>query len=86
MTDYAAVLTRRHSGREWVINGNDYDGLVMLDGGDKPTQASLDAAWPAVAAEIAATTQQIATARASALAKLAALGLTDDEIAALLGE
>lgn len=86
MTDYAAVLTRRHSGREWVLNGDDYDGLVMLDGGDKPTQSSLDAAWPAVAAEIAVTTQQIAAARASALAKLAALGLTDDEIAALLGE
>jgi hypothetical protein len=85
MTDYAAVLSRRHVGREWTINANDYDTLTMLDGGAKPSKTSLDAEWPAVAAEIAAAADAKIASRASALAKLAALGLTDDEISALVG-
>jgi hypothetical protein len=47
-----------------------------------------DAEYKAHKADIAAQTaalEAVATAKASALAKLAALGLTDDEIAALLG-
>jgi hypothetical protein len=85
MTDYAAVLTHRHQGRQWSMNGDDYNQLIMLDGGDKPSQASLDAAWPEVAAEIAAAANAKAAALASARTKLAALGLTDAEVAALLG-
>lgn len=84
MTDYAAVMTRRHKGREWALNGDDYDGLTMLDGGDKPTKKSLDDAWPSVKAEIESEANAKQTAAASARAKLAALGLSDDEIAALL--
>lgn len=85
MTDYAAVLTRRHPGRQWTLNGDDYEGLTILDGGDKPTKKSLDDAWPAVKAEIAAEHADRQNARSSALAKLKALGLTDAEIAALVG-
>ena len=85
MTDYAAVLTRRHAGREWILDGDDYTGLTMLDGGDKPTKKSLDEAWSDVQAEIANTADQLAAIRVSALTKLKALGLTDNEIAALVG-
>jgi hypothetical protein len=85
MTDYATVLSRRHAGREWVLDGDDYAGLEMLDGGEKPTKKALDDAWPDVQAEIAAEATAQAAARASALTKLAELGLTDDEIAALVG-
>jgi len=85
MTDYTLVLMRRHADREWQLDGDDYDGLTMLDGGSKPSKASLDAAWPEVQAEIAAEKAAAATAAASGRAKLAALGLTDDEINALLG-
>ena len=85
MTDYAAVLSRRHAGRQWILNGDDYAGLEMLDGSNKPTQKSLDDAWPEVQAEIAADAAAKVATRASALAKLAGLGLTDDEIAALVG-
>ena len=85
MTDYAAVLSRRHAGREWSLNGDDYEQLVILDGGSKPSKKSLDDAWASVKAEIEAEQQAKIDSRASALAKLAALGLTDDEIAALLG-
>ena len=48
MTDYAAVLTDNYPGAVWNLNGNDYDALNWEGPGDKPTQAELDAAWPAV--------------------------------------
>lgn len=85
MTDYAIVLSRKHPGREWTLNGNDYDSLVILDGGSKPTQKSLDDAWPSVQDEIAQEVIAATAARVSALTKLKALGLTDEEIAALTG-
>jgi hypothetical protein len=85
VTDYAAVLTRRHADRQWVLNGDSYAGLVMLDGGETPSKASLDALWPAVQAEIVAEREAKVAARESALQKLSAFGLTDAEIAALVG-
>ena len=85
MTDYAAVLLRRHNDREWVISGNDYETLQMTDEGSKPSKKSLDDAWPDVQAEIAAEQTAADAAAASGRTKLAALGLTDDEINALLG-
>ena len=85
MTDYATVLLRRHAGREWQLDGDDYAGLTMLDGGNTPSQQSLDDAWPDVQTEIAAEQAAVTAAAASGRAKLAALGLTDDEINALLG-
>lgn len=85
MIDYAAVLERRHPGREWKLEGVDYEGLTMLDDGPKPSKKQLEDAWPAVAAEIAAEADKRANVKKSALAKLAALGLSEDEVAALLG-
>jgi len=49
MTDYTAVLTANYVGKEWTLNGNDYTTLVWLSAGTPPTQAQLDAQWPAVA-------------------------------------
>lgn len=85
MTDYAAVLIAKYPGREWTLNANDYETLTMLDGGVKPSKKALDDAWPEVAAQIAQISNVKAAALASARAKLAALGLTDAEVAALLG-
>lgn len=85
MTDYALVLSRRHAGREWSLDANDYDSLTILDGGSKPTKKSLDDAWPEVQAEIAAEADAKVATRSSGLAKLKALGLTDAEIASLMG-
>lgn len=48
MTDYAAVLTANYPGAQWSLNANDYDSLEWYDDTPKPTQAELDAAWPAV--------------------------------------
>lgn len=48
MTDYAAVLTANYPGAQWSLSGNDYDTLEWFDDTQKPSQAELDAAWPAV--------------------------------------
>lgn len=85
MTDYAMVLARRHSGREWTLDGDNYDGLTMLDGGSKPSQKSLDDLWPEVQLEIETEAAAKVSARESALNKLAALGLTEAEITAIIG-
>ena len=60
MTDYTAVLSANYAGKEWTLNNNDYSTLVWLSDGTPPTQAQLDAQWPAVAYQ-----QQIAQVEAT---------------------
>ena len=48
MTDYSAVLTANYPDAEWTLDGDTYDGLTWLSDSPKPSQAELDAAWPAV--------------------------------------
>lgn len=85
MTDYAKVMDFRHPGREWHITDNDYDTLTILDGGSKPTKKFLDDAWPQVKSQIETEANAKQSVAASARAKLAALGLTEAEVAALFG-
>lgn len=83
--DYAQILTRKYAGSEWTLNGDDYAGLTWLSDSPKPKKAELDALWPEVQAEIAAEAQARLDAKASAVAKLQALGLTVDEVSAAFG-
>ena len=85
MTDYAAVLTADYPNQEWTLNGDNYDGLTWLSDSPKPTQAELDAAWPTVQQAQADAVAAQEAARQSAISKLAALGLTVDEISAAFG-
>jgi len=85
MTDYAAVLTANYPGSEWTLDGDDYDGLTWLSDTPKPTQQELDDAWPAVQQAQADAVAAKEAARQSAIDKLAALGLTVDEISAAFG-
>lgn len=85
MIDYAAILIRRHPDREWTLNGDDYEGLTMLDGEPAPSKKSLDDAWPSVQAEMQAEKSAKDAAAETGRAKLAKLGFTDDELKALLG-
>jgi hypothetical protein len=48
MIDYVAILSTNYVGAEWIISGNDYSTLQWLSETTKPTQAELDAQWPAV--------------------------------------
>ena len=83
--DYAQILTRKYPGKEWTLNGDKYSGLTWLSKGPKPKKAELDALWPVVQAEIAAEQQARVDAKASAIAKLEALGLTVDEVSVAFG-
>jgi len=85
MINYALILTINYVGKQWSLSGNSYDGLEWLDISPKPTQAELDALWESTQAAVAAQKQAVIDTKASALAKLAALGLTQDEVKSLLG-
>ena len=83
--DIAIILTARYAGSEWTLDGNEYAGLIWLSDTTKPTKKSLEALWPDVQAEIVAEAQARVDAKASAIAKLEALGLTVDEVQAAFG-
>jgi hypothetical protein len=85
MIDYPTVLTANYPDTSWTLDGDSYDGLTWLSDTPKPSQAELDAAWPAVQqAQADAVAAEEAT-RQSAVDKLAALGLTVDEIRVAFG-
>ena len=85
MSRISAVLTANYPDALWELVGDTYDGLTWLSDTPKPTQAELDAAWPAVQQAQAAAVAAKEAARASGVAKLEALGLTVDEVSAVFG-
>jgi hypothetical protein len=85
MPDYVEILTLNYPTAQWSLHGNTYDGLIWHSDTTKPTQAELDALWESTQATVAAKEQAAKDVKASALAKLAALGLTQDEVKALVG-
>jgi len=80
--NYATILVRRYNA-EWTLNGDTYEGLTWLSDTPKPTKKELDDLWQEVQSDIAAEVQAKADSRAAAQAKLAALGLTVEDLQAL---
>ena len=85
MTDYIEVLKADYPAAQWSLRGNDYDTLIWHDDTPKPSKADLDAAWPAVQQAQADAVAADEAARQSAIDKLAALGLSVDEIRVAFG-
>ena len=85
MIDYAEILTRKYIGSEWTLSNDNYNGLTWLSDTPKPTEGELSALWVDVQAEIAAEAQAKVDAKASAVAKLQALGLTVEEVSVAFG-
>ena len=83
--DIATILTRKYPDSEWVLDGDNYTGLTWLSDSPKPTKKALEALWADVQAEIADEAQARVDAKASAVAKLQALGLTVDEVSVAFG-
>ena len=83
--DIPAILARKYAGTEWTLDGDDYSGLTWLSEGKAPTKANLEKLWPVVQAEIAAEGQARVDAKASAIAKLEAVGLTVEEVSVAFG-
>ena len=83
--DIATVLTRKFPDTLWNLVDDDYTKLEWLSDSKKPTKKALEALWPDVQAEIAAEAQAKIDAKASAVAKLQALGLTVEEVQVAFG-
>lgn len=81
--DIAKILTRKYPGAIWTLNANDYEQLDWLSDTPKPTKEELNALVDIVENEIQEEIEFKNTTRQSALAKLAAIGLTPEEIEAL---
>lgn len=79
------VLSKRYVQDEWVLRGEDYDGLEWLSDSPKPSRKKLEGLIAEVEAEELAEAQARDEARASAVVKLQALGLTVDEVQAAFG-
>ena len=60
ITGNITTTTTLTADKEWTLNNNDYATLVWLSAGTPPTQAELDAQWPAVAYQ-----QQVAQVEAT---------------------
>ena len=86
ITTQQAVMSLR-PGVEWSMSGDDVEGITWHTEGAEPlTTAEVEA--EIVRLEAAAVEAQAAdaAARESAIVKLAALGLNDAEIKAIVGE
>jgi hypothetical protein len=83
--DYAIILTTKYQGSEWILDGDSYEGLNWLSDSPKPTEEELEDLWDEVQAELAAKAQAKIDAKASAISKLQALGLTVEEVQVAFG-
>ena len=67
----------------WIITGDDFDTVIWVDERPRCTKAQFTAGFAQYDAWKAEQDAKAATAKASAEAKLAALGLTADDLKAL---
>jgi hypothetical protein len=81
----ATILSTNYIGSEWILDGDDYAGLTWLSETPKPTKKQLESQWEEVQAKIAAEEKRKIDAKASAIEKLAALGLTPEEVKVAFG-
>ena len=82
MTNYAYVLSKKYPNSVWELSGNEYENLIWKSDDTKPTKKELDQLAPIVKAEQTKADADKAAARQAVLDKL---GLTANEISALLG-
>ena len=82
MIDYTLILTKKYQGSQWILDGDDYEGLTWLSDSKKPTKKELDDAWDSVVQQIKDEQTDKDSARAALLERL---GITADEAALLLG-
>ena len=83
--DIAIILSTKYIGSEWTLDGDSYAGLTWISDSPKPTKKQLEDLWPSVQAELAAKEQAKIDAKASAISKLQALGLTVEEVQVAFG-
>lgn len=85
MATGAEVLSYLCDGIEWVISGDDYDSINWFDKAAPITKTEFTKGFNAVDNMKAQAIIDKTAAKASALAKLSALGLTEDEVKSIVG-
>jgi hypothetical protein len=85
MIDTAQALASLRPNAEWSMNGDDIEGIIWHTPNVEPlTTAEVQAEMVRLEAEELAVVSAKQAARESALAKLAALGLTEEEAQSLI--
>ena len=82
MIDYTLILIKKYEGKEWILDGDFYEGLTWLDDSPKPSKEELDALWESVQQEVIAEKTAKTAARQAVLDRL---GLTSEEAKLILG-
>jgi hypothetical protein len=81
MIDYALILEKKFSNVEWSLNANDYPAQLEWFSEDPiPSKEELNSLWDEVKGIVQAEQNAKAAIKESAIAKLSALGLTEEEI------
>lgn len=83
--DYTQILSKKYPNENWIMDGDEYAGLTWLSDTPKPSKKTLDDSWDEVKLAILAEKNHAIALKESAIAKLAALGLTVDEVKAIIG-
>lgn len=81
--EISKALSKLDPNAEFSFSDTDLDSLIWISTNSKPTKQQIEATHKTIIDQQNAESETKAAARASALAKLAALGLTESEIAAL---
>jgi hypothetical protein len=79
------ILIRKYKDSEWTLDGENYEGLIWLSNSTKPTEEELQDLWDEVQTEVSLEEQAKIDAKASAISKLQALGLTVEEVQVAFG-
>jgi hypothetical protein len=83
--DISIILEKNYSDSQWVLIGNSFSGLEWLDDSEKPTEAELELQWAELESKEEEAKQARIDAKASAISKLQALGLTVEEVQVAFG-
>jgi hypothetical protein len=84
--DIKLILETNYKGKIWSLIGESYSGLEWHDEDSEiPTEEELQSQWQEVQAKVASEAQAKIDAKASAISKLQALGLTVEEVEVAFG-
>jgi len=83
MIKYEEILRRHYPELRFIIENDVYEGLEILSDHSKPSKKELDELWSNVLQELENEKEEELEKRTAAEAKLAALGLTADDLKAL---
>lgn len=86
MSSIAQAVASLRPGAEWSMNGDDVEGIIWYTEGVEPlTSAAVEAEVKRLEKAAAQVVADREAAKASALAKLEALGLTAEEAQSIAG-